>query len=127
MSINKKLITFDLDISSLKEYYSGADWHNAYRDIKNYLRKHDFEHRQGSCYISSKPISISEVNVICYDMNKKFPWFKQCVSEIDVSNVPQKLSLKYIFDCEHKNDNNTITAPDNNDDALYNDYYQRWR
>jgi len=50
-------INFDLDTNKLKEHYPNKTYTNAYEDIKRFLLKNGFEHRQGSGYISQKELS----------------------------------------------------------------------
>ncbi|MGV4509057.1 virulence protein, partial [Ornithobacterium rhinotracheale] len=44
-------ITFDMEISSLKEYY-GEPYHKAYYDIRKLLKNYGFKWTQGSVYLS---------------------------------------------------------------------------
>jgi len=57
----RKSLNFDLDTNKLKEYYPNKNYTNAYEDIKKFLLKNGFEHRQGSGYISQKEMSTKEV------------------------------------------------------------------
>ena len=46
----QKAINFDLSVHELEKYY--PDYRKAYYDVKSFFKKHGFEHRQGSGYIS---------------------------------------------------------------------------
>jgi len=61
-------INFDLDTKKLKEHYPNKNYTNAYEDIKKFLIKNDFEHRQGSGYISEKELSNFEISSILKEL-----------------------------------------------------------
>lgn len=50
-------INFDLDTKKLETLYSSKNWRQAYDDIRDFLKKNNFEHRQGSGYISKEEMS----------------------------------------------------------------------
>lgn len=47
-----KALNFDLDTHQLKEHYPGANYRQAYDDLRRFFKRHRFSHRQGSGYIS---------------------------------------------------------------------------
>lgn len=47
-----KALNFDLDTHQLQEHYPGANYRQAYDDLRRFFKKHRFLHRQGSGYIS---------------------------------------------------------------------------
>ncbi|MBR1421847.1 MAG: hypothetical protein IJ571_00180 [Ruminococcus sp.] len=77
----------------MKEHYPGKDYRQAYKDIKSFMLKNGFEHRQWSGYISTKPIDYSSITVLTVELSKKMPWLKDCVNKFDVTNVGKT------FDC----------------------------
>ncbi|MBR1442117.1 MAG: hypothetical protein IJ583_01115 [Firmicutes bacterium] len=91
MSTTRKAINFDLDTNLLKKYYPKktifTSYTKAYKDIKNYLQKQGFSHRQGSGYVSELPIEDYEVLKIVREMSKKFTWLSQCVKQFDVTEI----------------------------------------
>ena len=40
-SLQRKGINFDLNTQALKEYYPKGDWHNAYADVRDFLKQTD--------------------------------------------------------------------------------------
>ena len=108
MGTQIKAINFDLDTNALKEIYPGKDYKQAYRDIKSFMLKNGFEHRQWSGYLSIKPMSMSEVSQITLDLSRKFAWLKDCVNRFDVTNVGKSFDFTELI-------NNADT---NNSDAL---------
>ncbi len=102
----KRAINFDLDTKELLKHFKNT--HKAYSDIKSFMKKNGFEHRQYSGYISNNPISVSEILVLTNTLNKQFKWLKDCVQKYDVTEIGETYDLKYIFDNakqqEQKND-----------------------
>lgn len=92
-----KAINFDLDTNMLKIYYNKPNISNAYKEIKNFLIKNNFIHRQGSGYISSKPISNTEITRLVIKLKNTFPWLSKSVKEFDVTNIEKTFSLKHIL------------------------------
>lgn len=95
-----KAINFDLNINHLKDYYSKENHLNAYSDIRSYLLKKGFEHRQGSGYRSKEKLTDIEITAIVREMGKKFPWLHKCVGQFDVTNIGQNYSLIAILEPE---------------------------
>ena len=57
-----KALNFDLDTHQLKEHYPGANYRQAYGDLRRFFKRHRFSHRQGSGYISDdKPTSAARL------------------------------------------------------------------
>ena len=75
----KKALNFDFDTKSLKKYYPGKHYRNAYKDIKQFLLKNGFEHRQWSGYVSKDKISSTDVRMISAKIRITFPWLSHCV------------------------------------------------
>lgn len=94
----RKQITFDLDTNALKIYYPSDNWRNAYEVIKNHMRKNNFSWVQGSVYVSNKPISSFEVDVIMRNAVKKYPWLNKCMRDCKQTNVGKQYNLNHIFD-----------------------------
>ena len=82
-----KAINFDLDTNALKKYYPGKDYRKAYSDIKAFMLKNGFEHRQWSGYKTLMPFSDSQIDELVTDLSLKFDWLKDCVNKFDVTNV----------------------------------------
>lgn len=62
--------------------------------LKIFFEKQGFIHRQYSGYISKEPISDYKLTKIINQLGTKFIWLKNCIKEFDVSNAPEKISLK---------------------------------
>ena len=82
-----KAINFDLSTHRLEEYYPGANYRQAYDDLKRFFKRHDFSHRQGSGYISNEKLSTADIYDLMDDLSQQYPWIGQCVNKIDVTNV----------------------------------------
>lgn len=82
-----KAINFDLSTHQLKEHYPGANYCQAYDDLKRFFRRHDFSHRQGSGYISDEKLSTADIYDLMDDLSQQYQWIGECVNKIDVTNV----------------------------------------
>ncbi len=95
--MSRKMINFDLDTKALQTFYPKADWHNAYSDIRSFLQKEGFEHRQGSGYISKSNITYSEIQVIIDNLSRSNSWLSQCINKCDVTSVGATFDLTGII------------------------------
>ncbi|MCR0532494.1 hypothetical protein MKC55_24415 [[Clostridium] innocuum] len=98
MPKSRKAINFDLDTNQLKRYYSETSYPNAYNDIRQFLNNNGFVHRQGSGYLSKKPMTTFEINQVIENMNDEYQWLKYCVKEMDVTNISSRHSVLDIFE-----------------------------
>lgn len=87
-----KCVNFDLDTKELLRHFK--DTRKPYALIKDFFEKQGFIHRQYSGYISKEPISDYKLTKIINQLGTKFIWLKNCIKEFDVSNAPEKISLK---------------------------------
>jgi len=110
--VARKAIYFDLDSEALMKYYCKTNnWEErlkAYGEIKSYLTKHGFSHRQYSGYNSDKPMTFLQVERLVYDMSRRFPWLEKCVKKFDVTNISKHHSMLFII--ENANKPNTFEA-----------------
>lgn len=88
----KKAINFDIDTKKYEEY-SKKKAPTAYLEIKRFLQKNGFEHRQGSGYISKSDLKDSDITTLIVNMSLTFEWLKYCIKEIDVTNIGKQHSL----------------------------------
>lgn len=93
MSRTRKSINFDLDTKLLQKFYPKDNWRYAYKEIQSFLEDKDFEHRQGSGYVSSKPVLMSEMQDLVEQLVTKFDWLTLCVKEFDVTSVGKQFSF----------------------------------
>lgn len=61
-----KALNFDLDTHQLKAHYPGANYRQAYDDLRRFFKRHQFSHRQGSGYISDAKLSTADI----YDLTE---------------------------------------------------------
>jgi len=83
----RKSLNFDLDTKKLKEHYLNKNYTEAYNDIKKFLIKNGFEHRQGSGYISEKEMSDGQITRLLKRMNKEYNWLRICCKTLDYYDV----------------------------------------
>jgi len=91
----RKCIHFDIFSKKLAECYPNAskhlpDWINrlkAYKELKAYFNKNGFPHKQYSGYISDREMAFSEIDTFMKGLRKTFPWLKDCIKDIEATNV----------------------------------------
>lgn len=88
----RKAINFDLSVHELEKYYS--DYRKAYYDIKKFFRKQDFEHRQGSGYVSKERLGQADIADLLDSMSAELPWLGECVTRIDITNIGRQHDLR---------------------------------
>lgn len=88
----RKALNFDLDT---KKYEESVGKHSpiAYAEIRRFLKKNDFEHRQGSGYISKASLNDGKIFAIIQNMSMELKWLRICVKQIDVTNIGKQHSL----------------------------------
>lgn len=113
-----KAVNFDLDVKKLKQYYTNSkgehskNYRRAYRDIKMFMYRNGFSHKQGSGYRSDEKITDTKVQNLLSAMTEEYPWIIKSVKSFDVTDI------KAFYDCA-----GYIKAFD----SLYNDCIERQR
>lgn len=100
----RKALNFDLDTNALKAFYPGSTYSQAYHDIKKFLEESGFQHRQGSGYVSTEPITLYKVSLLINEMSNKLPWLKQCTTVIDATSVGKVYSMISYLKADEKED-----------------------
>ena len=100
----RKAINFDIDTKKYEEY-TGKKAPTAQAEVKKFLKKNGFEHRQGSGYVSKNSLDDLRITAIITNMTLTLKWLRFCVKEIDVTNIGKQHSLL-----------DTINKPYNEDD-----------
>ena len=93
-------INFDLDTKKLKNIYvqqTGKKYNQAYYDIKSFMKKNGFSHRQGSGYLSKNPTTETSATFMIKRMSAAMPWLKSCVRRIDLTIVGDQHDLTGIL------------------------------
>ena len=65
----------------------------GYRLLGSSLKKHGFEHRQGSGYISKAKLDGDNVYDIISDVVSENEWLASCVKKIDVTDIGKQHDL----------------------------------
>lgn len=83
-------MNFDLDTKKMKEMNL---YPKGYRLLGSSLKKHGFEHRQGSGYISKVKLDGDNVYDIISDVVSENEWLANCVKKIDVTDIGKQHDL----------------------------------
>lgn len=86
-------LAFDLDTNKLKDVYTsmtGKEYTRAYYEIRAFLKVRGYEHKQGSVYHSIEPKTRFSLLLDIKLLQRKMPWFAQCVTKLDYGEL-QKL------------------------------------
>lgn len=76
-----------MDTHQLEEHYPGANYRQAYYDLRRFFERNQFSHRQGSGYISNTKLGTADIYDLMDELIQQFPWIGMCVNKIDVTNV----------------------------------------
>lgn len=85
-----KAINFDLDTNAMKRL---GMYPSGYGTLKKTLKKHGFEHRQGSGYVSQKKLDSIMIARIIEQITAEHPWLIECVKKIDVTDIGRQHDL----------------------------------
>ena len=88
-----KALNFDMDTHQLKAHYPGANYRQAYDDLRRFFKRHGFSHRQGSGYLSDQRLGTADIFDLMDELSRQFPWAADCVRRIDVTNVGRQHDL----------------------------------
>ena len=88
-----KALNFDLNTHQLQEHYPGANYRQAYDDLRRFFKKHRFLHRQGSGYISEDKLTTADIYDLMDDLSQQLPWIGGWGNKIDVTNVGRQHDL----------------------------------
>ena len=97
---SRKVIGFDLDTKALQKYYPGTSWRKSYEDIKKFMTSNNFEWKQGSIYVSQKPLKYYVVYNIVDSLIEKHPWLNACMRDCIMADIGKRHSLNTLFDKE---------------------------
>ena len=87
-----KCIHFDFATDEVREQFSSTS--TPYEQIKKFLEKNDFEHRQKSGYISKKPLNDYQIDILIDQLGIKFTWLDDCMQQFDIEDAPQKMNAQ---------------------------------
>ena len=103
-----KSIAFDLDTKKLQELYTDSDWHNAYKDLGDYLEDNGFKRQQGSVFDSKIKMDNVELSNFIDTIPENFPWFPECLKSIRSYDQPKivdytdQIKSKFLVDQSKK-------------------------
>jgi len=98
MATGRKQVAFDLDTSSLEDYYPSESWNNAYDVIKRHMIKNGFSWQQGSVYVSDNPMLGRDVTIVIENLIEKNPWLNVCMRDCRQTNIGREHSQNHLFD-----------------------------
>lgn len=88
-----KCVNFDLSTEQLLKHFPNGTA-KPYELLKQFFLDKGFEHRQYSGYILKELLDETEISLIIEELGAKFTWLKDCMQEFDVSNAPERVSVK---------------------------------
>lgn len=95
-----KAINFDLSTHQLEVDYPGANYRQAYDDLKRFFERHDFSHRQGSGYISNAKLTTGDIYDLIDDLSKQYDWIRESTNKMDVTNIGTQHDLMELLKAE---------------------------
>lgn len=80
-----KSINFDLDTEQMKIELGSKT--KGYSLLKKAFKKIGFSHRQGSGYVSVKPLSDVQVTGVLKKIAKQNSWLSTCINRMDITDI----------------------------------------
>lgn len=93
----RKQLIFDID-TKVAEQILGDGYRTLYSDIRIFLDKEQFEHIEGSAYMSKNPMTNLELSNILKYLKVQYPYLEKCVREIHQADISNVHSLSHIFE-----------------------------
>ncbi|MBQ9605852.1 MAG: hypothetical protein IJV16_01590 [Lachnospiraceae bacterium] len=90
-------VNFDLTIADLRQFYDNTHPKRAYGEIKRYMLKNGFSHRQYSGYISNSTLSRPELYTFFKNLHKTFPWLIKCEGSMDATVITDIFDIKQMI------------------------------
>jgi virulence-associated protein VapD len=88
-SLRMYAIAFDLDTAQLQREYPGANWQNAYHDIRKVLLPLGFEWKQDSVYFGTEEMNAVKCVLAAQALSQVYPWVKTCVRDIRMLRIEE--------------------------------------
>lgn len=88
----RKALNFDLNTKKYEKYCNKSA-SSAYDEIKKFLGKHNFEHRQWSGYVSKYSMSDGKISAIVENMADELIRLEKCIKQMDATNVGKQYSM----------------------------------
>jgi virulence-associated protein VapD len=105
----RRYINFDLNSECLRCSLGGESGRTgAYSHIKKFMTINNFEHRQGSSYMSNLPMSDAEIYNLTDNLVRKHAWMANCVTGYDITNVGVTHDYSFVF-MQYNLESNTFT------------------
>ena len=107
----RKMFVFDLSVNDLKKEFGESNYTKGYNEMyKFFCKAREFEHIQGSAYISDSDMQIYEVYDLIKELKKNCPWTSTCLRRIDIADIKKVHDLTGLFkdggECERDNEKN---------------------
>ncbi len=96
--MDRCLIVFDLDTKLLEQHYHNTSWRNGYADIQRVFARHGFSNIQGTVYLSEYGVRQAHGTLAIQEVAIRFPWFDQCVSNIQFYDLADDFNAQFIVD-----------------------------
>jgi len=91
---SRKLLAFDLKQDNLKKHYPKPKftlnpqyYKKAYSDIKSFFKNENWEHNQGSGYISNDDLTTVDITDMLNKMVRAMPWIGACIYKCSIGNI----------------------------------------
>jgi virulence-associated protein VapD len=95
----RKQITFDVDTRVARMILGKSSYTKIYMDIQKFMEDHEWQHIQGSVYISRKPLNYTDVSYLLYRLLEQYPYITKCIRDICQTDVPERIySMNWQFD-----------------------------
>lgn len=103
----RKEFTFDLKVDELKKEFGERNYTKGWEELERFfVKKKNFEHRQGSVYCSMKIMSIPNVYTFVDELKTACPWLKNCLTRMDVTDIGEIHELTNVIKKKGEDEDN---------------------
>lgn len=102
---NRKSLNFDLDTASLIEVFGEKDRRRGYSEIKRFMVRNGFEHRQYSGYVSKERMSYVDTYDLIKALKKHCPWLQHCANKFDITDyMAESDAIEFVTNASSNDD-----------------------
>jgi virulence-associated protein VapD len=94
--LTQKAINFDLDTNKMKEQFT--DYTKGYHLLEKFFTRCNFDHEQGSGYISKEKISCIEIEEIIEKVIEENPWLPECCKKFRITEPTVIYQGEFLLD-----------------------------
>lgn len=95
---NRKQLSFDIDTNIVKEILGEKKFTRVYADIRKFMESKDWEHIEGSVYMSKYEQENADVSFLIDALKGQYPYIEKCIKGMHQADILNVHSLEHHFE-----------------------------